>query len=106
MDRIRARARRDPVCEGRTGDGQVRGEDAGVQILEIGNADRITGCLIRSGDDREVHSGDASRRCQRQRIRASAAIDGGFCAVVGNGIVARARHDDVGATESVDRVGA
>ena len=60
VDDIVARARRDHVGRGRAGDGQRRGDDRRVEVLEIGDADAVADGLVGSGRDREIDRRDAA----------------------------------------------
>ena len=62
--------------------------DAGVQVLEIRDADAVAGGLVRAGGDREVDRGDAAGGGKDQRIGSDIAVDRDFSAVVGYDVVA------------------
>ena len=106
VNRVVPRARRDRVGAGRAGDENTGGQDRGVQILEIDDGDIVARCLIDARRDREIHGHDTAGGGQDERVRARAAVDRCFGAVIGDDIVAPAGVDDIGAAAAVDGVGA
>ena len=103
IDGVVAGAGRDHVDAGRAGDGQRGGERGAVEVLEIGDADDVADRLVRVRRDREIHRRDAAGGRQHQRVGASAAVDRGFGAMVGDAVIAGAGGDDIGAAIAVDR---
>ena len=76
-----------------------------VNALEVHDADAVSGRLVGTGRYAEIDRRRAAAGSQHQRIAARTAIDRGFAATVGHGVVAAAGVDGVGAAGSVDRVG-
>ena len=106
VDRIRPRARDDAVAGGRAKDGQTCRQDAGVEIFEIRDRNRVAACLVRPGRDGEINSRDAARRDEHERVAARSAVDGGFGAIVADSVVAGAGHDRICAAVAIDGIGA
>ena len=104
MDRIRARTRRDRVCGGRSRHGQGCGQEACVDVLEIGDVDHVADGLVRARRDREVDTGNAAGSGKHEHVGARATVKRAFRGMVGDGIVTRACGDDVCATGAIDHV--
>ena len=115
IDRIRAAAAvdgvgsgtgDDRVRRGRAGDAQGARQDAGIEAFEIADRNRVAHRLVGAGGNCEIDSRDARPCREHQHVAARPAIDACFGPVVGDGVVAGAGCDDVGAAVAVDRVGA
>src|SRR5438034_1020253 len=83
-----AAAGRDDIGERRARDREHRTERRRVQVLEIGDGDLITRRLVDIGRDGEINPGGAAGRRQYQRVGAGPAVDGGFGALIDDGVVA------------------
>ena len=114
-DRIPAAAAVDSIVAGAGGDRirrrRPRDDDAGrdngcVDVLEIGDVDRVADGLVGAGCHAQIHARDAAGIVDQQRIGAEAAIDQDFGASVVDRIVATSRIDDVGAAAAIDDIGA
>ena len=104
IDDIVAGTRRNRVGRRRTRDRQRGRNHRGIQVLEIGDGDRVAGGLVDAGRDGKIDRRDAARRRERQRVGSGAAIDRRFRALVDDLIVAAAGVDDVSAARAVDRI--
>ena len=79
-------------------------ENGCVDVLEIGDVDRVADGLVGAGCNAQVHARDAAGIVDQKRIGAKAAIDQDFGAAIVNAIVAASGVDDVGAAAAIDDV--
>ena len=104
VDGVVAGTGRDRVGEADAVTESADRQRAGVEVFEIRDVDVVAGGLVDVGRDGEIDRGGPARGRQHQRIGSGAAVDRGFGAVIGHGIVAGAAGDDVGAAAAVDGV--
>ena len=104
VDGVVTRARGDDVGAGRADHVERRGQNGGVQILEIGHRDGVPRRLIGSRRQGEIHARHAAGGIENQTIDAGSAVDGAFGPVIIDDVVAAARRDRIRAAAAVDRV--
>ena len=90
IDRVVAAAGDDGIGAGRSDHVQIRRQRARVEILEARHIDGVADGLVGAGRDGEIDRGDAAGGRQHQRIRAGAAVDRRFGAMIDDGVVAGA----------------
>ena len=104
VDPVVAATRRDGVCRRRADNIQGGCQGAGVEVLEARHIDGVANGLVDARRHREIDRGDAAGCRQHQRVRSAAAVDRGFGAAIGDGIVAGTGGDDVGSATAIDEV--
>ena len=93
VDRVVAGARRDGVGREEPVTDNAGAERAGIDVLEVGGADAVAGGLIDPGRNGEIDRRDAAAAAMTSSIGSGAAIDRGFGAAIGDGVIAAAGID-------------